>query len=109
LATVGPGQPSDPSIASRPVWRIAAETPLSWRAWDGDYVVFDPATGQTHLLDVLAAETLKALAQAPATRDELIERLAASADLPKDGSLAELVRSLIARFDALGLIEPLAP
>jgi PqqD family protein of HPr-rel-A system len=110
---VAPAPGGSPALApfqsgATTVWRLCSTEPLSWRVWDGDYALFDPATGQTHLLDVLAAETLKALS-APSSPQELVDRLSRAMDIAANRDLVELVDSLIVRFEAMGLIEPSAP
>src|SRR5512139_4015495 len=42
-------------------WRIAAPAALTWREWDGEYVVRDERTGNTHLLDARAGSVLACL------------------------------------------------
>ena len=40
-------------------WRVVEG--LRWRCWDGDFVVFNPLSGYTHLLDVVTGQILTLL------------------------------------------------
>jgi PqqD family protein of HPr-rel-A system len=84
-------------------WRLCAA--LSIRDWDGDYVVFNPLSGHTHVLDIVAAEALQLLGVAPANEDDIRHRLAAFLEVPNDREFALHVRTIVAHLDELGLIE----
>ena len=45
---------------------------LHWRFWDGQYVVYDAVTGDTHLLDPLHAALVRRLIAGPADLDALV-------------------------------------
>jgi PqqD family protein of HPr-rel-A system len=68
-------------------------------------VVFDEGSGDTHLLDPLAAELLKALAESPADLPTLIARLTARLGLEPDAEIADHARVTMNRFRELGLVE----
>jgi PqqD family protein of HPr-rel-A system len=68
-------------------------------------VVFDEGSGDTHLLDPLAAEVLKALAEAPVDLVTLHERLATRFGLTEDSGVRAHVAATIGRFRDLGLAE----
>jgi len=93
-------------IPERIVWRVASRTPLRWRGWNGDWVVYHPGSGDTHLLDPLAADALRLLEASPAGVAALIERLAGSAAAPAAEKLGAAVESMLRVFDEVGLIEP---
>jgi len=44
-----------------PAWKIWGGRELELRYWDGDYVVYNPLNGSTHVLDIVAGEVLKAI------------------------------------------------
>jgi PqqD family protein of HPr-rel-A system len=69
-------------------------------------VVFDEGSGDTHLLDPLAAETLKALEEFPADVPALIARVTARLGLERDLQIERHVRATIERFREIGLVEP---
>jgi PqqD family protein of HPr-rel-A system len=77
------------------MWRIPPGIELCWKRWDDDLIVFNPASGRTHLLNPLAGEALRAIEESPADIESLTKRLAA---------LVAETNGL--DFDELGLIEP---
>lgn len=72
-------------------------------------MVFDEGSGDTHLLDPLAAEVLKALAEAPADLATLIERMDVRFGLEGDPEVRSHVEASLQRFRDLGLAEPARP
>jgi PqqD family protein of HPr-rel-A system len=76
---------------------------LEWREWGAFHVVFNPASGDTHLLNALAAFVLTTLERKAATLEEL-ERLVSDSGAPA-GDVEALVREL----DELGLVAPAPP
>jgi PqqD family protein of HPr-rel-A system len=87
-------------------WRVHGASGLCWRVWGEEHVVFQPASGDTHLLNPFTAEVLRALEECPASAAELT-RLFAPAVGPADGpTLGQQIQDLLARFYDLGLIEP---
>jgi PqqD family protein of HPr-rel-A system len=89
-------------------WRVLPSFELHWRddpSWGDSAVVFHPGSGDTHLLNPLAAEALHALSESPLDAGELTQHLA----LRMEGASSELaaqLRQLLQEFDDLGLIEP---
>ena len=74
----------------------------------GDYVVYNPLTGNTHVLDIVAGKVLEIIMAGPATSAELCQHIAAFLDVPNDLRTAENVDAILAVLDRLGLIEPVA-
>jgi PqqD family protein of HPr-rel-A system len=68
-------------------------------------VVFDEGSGDTHLLDPLAAEVLKALEEHPADVPALLTRLGFAQDTEIEGH----VRATLERFRDIGLVEAVRP
>ncbi len=88
------------------LWRVGSRLPLRWRGWDGEWVVFHPESGDTHLLDPLAAEALRYLESAPATTATLVRHLVDGPSAPDAGELPGIVEQLLSVLDDAGLIEP---
>lgn len=87
--------------------RFRSVEDLLYRCWDDETIVFNPGSGNTHLLNVLAADALRLLERGPMDALELHQRLeslyeADSSNLPPEGTLA----ALLIDFEQLGLIEP---
>jgi len=89
-----------------PAWKIWGGRELALRYWDGDYVVYNPLNGSTHVLDIVAGEVLKAINAGRGQRSELCRLVAEFLDVRNDASVADHVREILAQLDDLGLIEP---
>jgi PqqD family protein of HPr-rel-A system len=83
---------------------VAAPLPL--RVWDGEVVVYNPLSGDTHLLDVLTGELLRVIIAGPATVPALRAAAAMLLEVPDDESLGQHVGQALAALDESGLIEP---
>ena len=70
-------------------------------------MVFNPASGDTHFLNSIAGAVLKFLEAEPASIEETLHHLEEISGKPLDGELTEQIRRLVAKFDAVGLIEPI--
>jgi PqqD family protein of HPr-rel-A system len=84
-------------------WKAAE---LRWKSWPDSDVVFNLASGNTHLLTPLAAQILRKLEIEPADCYQLAERIASEADIASGDDLVESVSNLLDNLDNLGLIEP---
>ncbi len=87
-------------------WRAAPQDQLLWRAWDDEFLVYHVPSGDTHLLNPLAADVLRRLQQAPAREADLVGHLAGPDQADRTTALTEHVRELLRVFDESGLIEP---
>jgi PqqD family protein of HPr-rel-A system len=109
MASVGTDRPahsvSDESRRSEK-WRVAGDGPLRWRAWAAEYEVYNPLSGQTHLLDVLAGQTLKLIMSGTASISDLRSEASRFLEVPQDDHLVQVVDDLLHRLEAGGLIEP---
>lgn len=88
-------------------WRTTAALPL--RCWDGDYVVYNPLSGDTHFLDIVTGKILEAVIAGPVEQAELGRITAEFLEVSDDGRVAEHVSGTLATLDDLGLIEPVGP
>ncbi len=88
------------------MWRLTAETALPMRDWEGDFVVYNPLSGDTHIFDIATGETLKAVTAGMADDGQIRAHIAAFLDVPDDARLADHVGGILAHLDELGLIEP---
>ena len=70
-------------------------------------MVYNPLTGNTHILDIVAGEVLKIIASGPVRTSTLCERIVDFLELPgDDGNAAQHVGEILSALDELGLIEP---
>ena len=58
-------------------WCVSPRFGLYWHSWGDEFVVYNSGSGNTHLLDVVAAQALKILDRAPANLLELSHEVAA--------------------------------
>lgn len=92
-------------------WTVPLEVRLEWRTWNGHSVVFNAASGDTHLLDSTAAEVLKGLETRPMCIDELCAQVLELGETwtSAGGDPSSHIESLVTKFDELGLIAPSRP
>ena len=77
-----PPTPDSPRLhptSSEASWQLAEGCRLHWKAWDDEFVIFDEGSGDTHLLDPLAAEFLKVLEESPGEVPGLARRTRSAA------------------------------
>ncbi len=87
-------------------WCVPPDADLRWKLWGEEAVVFHPASGDTHVLHLIAAETLFVLCERRcATAAELSEHLAAALEVENDDTVLRHVEQCLAQFRELGLIE----
>jgi len=87
-------------------WQITRGCRLAWRVWDEEYVVYNTASGDTHILDLITGEALKCLEDSPASLEQLAARLAVKLDLGSQEITSQYLTSLISKLHESGLIEP---
>jgi PqqD family protein of HPr-rel-A system len=92
----------DPALVR---WRVPG-APLGWRHWDdaSEWVVFNPASGDLHLVNEPSARVLEVIEREPSTVAELERRFA-----EQGGPGGEAIDGLLRVLDALGLAEPVIP
>lgn len=79
---------------------------LQWRCWDGDVVVFNPLSGYTHVLDVVAGQILTLLISDPRPGSAVRRAVAAFLEVPDDDRIAATVHDTLIRLEDTGLVEP---
>ena len=88
----------------RQKWQFATCEPPRWRCWAGEFVVYCPLSGKTHLLDVVAGRIFQLILDAPRSMDEILSELSAYLEVDEDTRLVELVDNTLNTWDELGLI-----
>jgi len=86
------------------MWCLTPGQLLTRRGWDGEYLVYNDLSGDTHLLGELAVELLLALQQGE--RDE--RALAAELELPDDPEQHAFLQDLLSELASISLIDKLA-
>ncbi|MFO1432339.1 MAG: HPr-rel-A system PqqD family peptide chaperone [Candidatus Competibacteraceae bacterium] len=88
-------------------WRLNPCARLHWLSWDEDHIVFNAASGQTHVLNELGAAILHLLEENTLNSVEIGRRIVNQyEELVLDTELAAAIDALLENLDMLGLIEP---
>jgi len=85
-------------------WCSSEFSSLRIENWDGEYTVYQPASGKTHFLNEMGLRILILLDQAPVTLDAICEKLAEVFSMQADGHFQQQIAATLRRFEALGLI-----
>jgi len=85
-------------------WHLASDRKLLWRSWDGETVVYDDLSDETHYLEPLAAEIFESLLARAADTDALVESVGTSLGLSPDQELRRAVAAATAHLCQAGLI-----
>ena len=93
-------------MTSLPIWRLAPGQRLQYRCWDGECVLYNDLSGDTHLLDEFALAVLEQLQAAPqpATQLAAVFDLDDMADPQADDGFAMLA-AMLDDLAALHLVE----
>ena len=86
-------------------WTLRPGARLLWRSWDDDeYLVFDDASGDTHLVNGVTACILELLEQANLEPADAAGRVAGSLGVDPD-ALAPHLGPLLDHLERIGLVE----
>lgn len=89
----------------RQEWRTVGGESLRWRCWSGDYVVFNPASGQTHMMDILSGHILQTIKdRAPVSLDEICAEVSTFLEVDNDVCVLAGVIEMLRRLEELELI-----
>ena len=92
-----------------PAWQAVDAGSLSMRDWDGEHLVFDSSSGDTHLLDESAGQLLCAVCAGAATERSLRQELMRRDRSLDAGTAARVCAQSLAALAELGLIVRGAP
>jgi PqqD family protein of HPr-rel-A system len=87
-------------------WKIADQLRLRWRSWQDEYIVYNCNSGDTHLLNPIAAEALKNLQQAPHSIEDLSQVVGDKLDIAVDQTLQQNLHRFVLKLAHLGLVYP---
>jgi PqqD family protein of HPr-rel-A system len=88
------------------MWRVVPGQSLAFREWDGEAVLYNDLSGNTHLLDGGAVDILQALRHAPADAPALASVLAGRFDADPT-ELSSMIEEVLADLAGLDLVEAL--
>jgi PqqD family protein of HPr-rel-A system len=86
-------------------WRLNPAAQLHWRELDGEWVVFDQASGATHHLMPLAACALMCIEEAALSTDALARQVSEAVERPV-AEVTQALQPLLALLAEAGLIDP---
>lgn len=92
-------------IAAPSRFRLSSPHSLQWASWDDEYVVFDEASGQTHLLDPIKAYILDILSDGSADVSRLKLLVEQALSVPSHMNSHEVVLAALEQLDRTQLIE----
>lgn len=97
-------------MTSSPIWRLAPGQRLQYRCWDGECVLYNDLSGDTHLLDEFALALLAQLQRAPQAATQLAAAfgLDGASDLPQlseHDNGAAMLDDVLADLAALHLVD----
>lgn len=84
-------------------WQSIENIGVYTRQTDDEIIIFNPQSGETHQLNLLALDALEFLKQ-PASLSQLTTHICALYQAKNTAEISDQLRSLIEQFDDLGLI-----
>ena len=87
------------------IWFIRAPEQHHWRRWDDEFVLYDELSGQTHLLNFIAADAMRLLQETPRSDADLATALAELYRTELTSEFCSRIRTLLSHFQQLGLTE----
>ena len=92
---------------SKPVTLVWKASELLWREWEGENVVFNLNSGNTHLLNPATVDVLRLLEKETLGAEEISARLISEVGVSSDEEeVVKNVETLLMNLDNLGLVEP---
>lgn len=86
-------------------WKLASDSALLSRDWDGEYVVYNPANGDTCLLGEAAMQLLTRLRQQSSDLASLTRVVAEFRHADEGNDVVTLTETILQDLESLGLIE----
>lgn len=83
--------------------KFCAQDGLIWRRWNDEYVVYNPVSGESHLLDFVSAQGLMQLEKHAASTEQLVHDVGVILEIPADGELSRYVQQMVTELSELGL------
>lgn len=94
-------------MTQKVAWRINPNSILLWWRFESEnFIVFNQASGQTHIVNELCTDALHVLQQLLLDSPTLAEALAQRNDFFLDEEWSNYIDNMLADLDQWGLIEP---
>jgi PqqD family protein of HPr-rel-A system len=78
---------------------------LLWRAWSQNYSVFNPETGETHLVSELPAAVLRLIAQEPRPLPHIAAKLAGICGVEMTTAWERKIVGVLTNLEQIELVE----
>jgi len=85
--------------------QLCAQSSFLWASWGEEYVIFDEASGQTHLLDPIKAFVLDALTDGSLDVASLTPLLTDALVVPAEVNLQDLISAALEQLERAQLVE----
>ena len=95
----------DPGRQANTRWRVPQNAEFHWKRWEDSFALYHSGSGQTHVLDPLAALLIQLIGEGPRTTSELLQQMVAQLEVDASQEFQEELQQTLWRLDALGLIE----
>lgn len=88
-------------------WKINPFVDLNWYTWDEESVVFDQASGDTHLFEPISVEVLQLIEESETSLSmhDIVQHLLPMLNESEEDVMSH-VQKVMATFNRLGLVEP---
>lgn len=83
---------------------VSLSPEIALHSWTGEYVAYDRVSGDTHLMDNIAASIIEILLMRPRPTDELINMLLQQETDSPEGNWQVAFEACIANLLALGVL-----
>lgn len=88
-------------------WRVKPGTGFEWRRWGDECIVYNDATGDTHLFSTVALYILDELSKQPVPIDSLATCLFGGENSKEDMDVIQHLSDVLRDLQTLELVEPL--
>lgn len=88
--------------------RLAPDAKLLWRRWDDEFVVFNDASGDTHLLETVSGTLLQRIAEGPVDQETLCGLAAKTLGVAAEEVDPDSVERVVDELRRLGLVDRIA-
>lgn len=86
-------------------WRLIDDNALQFRTWNEEFVVYNALSGDTHVLEVPAAEILLLLQQGPMDISSLVQGLADKWQCEPNQTFLNDLEMTLSEMHTLSLVE----
>lgn len=93
-----------PADAHAGRWQLSPGVRLHWRHFDDDWLVYEAASGRTHLLNALSAFVAQSLEDGAASLDAIAEEARMAMGATDPSAARDAVADVLRQFRALGLV-----